>query len=400
MTAAIVLDVVLLLALAAYAGGMYRTGLVAGVLSLVGLLAGGLLALWGLPGVLARSDLAAGDPLRTGVLLVVGVLIAAALGQALGSMLGLHLRSWVRFRPARVLDSILGAIAALLVGASVVWLAASAVVGAFPGAARPVAGSHVIQTIDRAMPSSADRVLGGAYRVLGDNGFPRVFTGVQPEAIRPVEPPAPGVAQGPGIEQAAGSVVKVTGAAVGCSREQLGSGWVAAPHRVVTNAHVVAGVDQPSVQVGGAGRRYPATTVAFDPRRDVAVLAVPDLTAPPLPMGNRLSRGDDVVVAGFPLGGPYAVEAGRVRDLVIARGTSIDGTPGVNRQVYSVNTRVEHGNSGGPLLSPTGQVVGTIFAKSQTNQNTGYALTLQETRPVIERAAEATESVSTGSCAA
>ncbi|NYF97971.1 MarP family serine protease [Janibacter cremeus] len=400
MTGALALDIALLLALAAYAVRMYRTGLVAGVFSLIGFLAGGLLALWGLPGVLTRSDLAGGDPLRSGVLLVVGVLIAAALGQAIGAMVGLRVRSWVRFRPARVLDSFLGAVAALLVGATVVWLAASAVVGAFPGAAQPVAGSRVIQVIDQAMPAPADRVLGGVYRALGTDGFPRVFTGVRPEAIRPVEPPPAGVTKGPGLEQAAGSVVLVSGTAPGCGRGQTGSGWVGAPHRVVTNAHVVAGVEQPSVQVGGTGETYPATTVAFDPRRDVAVLAVPDLAAPPLPTGERQSHGDEVVVAGFPLGGPYDLEAGRVRDLITARGAGIDGTPGVDRQVYAVNTRVEHGNSGGPLLSPSGQVVGTVFAKSQTHRDTGYALTLQETRPVLDRAARATDPVSTGSCAA
>lgn len=400
MTGALVLDVVLVLALAAYVSGMYRTGLVAGAFSLIGFLGGGLLALWVLPGVLARSDLAGGDPLRSGVLLVVGVLIAAALGQSLGAMIGLRLRAWVRFRPARVLDSILGGVAALLVGAAVVWLAASAVVGAFPGAAQPVAGSKVIQTIDRAMPAPADQVLGGVYRALGANDFPRVFTGVRPESIRPVEPPPSGVAEGPGIEQAANSVVKVNGLAAGCGRGQTGSGWVAAPRRVVTNAHVVAGVDQPSVQVAGSGQTHAATTVAFDPRRDVAVLAVPDLTAPPLPTGDPQSHGDEVVVAGFPLGGPYDLQAGRVRELLTARGAGIDGTPGVNRQVYAINTRVEQGNSGGPLLSPTGQVVGTIFAKSQANPDTGYALTLEETRPVLDRAARATEPVSTGSCAA
>lgn len=400
MTGALVLDIVLVLALAAYVSGMYRTGLVAGAFSLIGFLGGGLLALWLLPGVLAGSDLAGGDPLRSGVLLVVGVLIAAALGQSLGAMIGLRLRSWVRFRPARALDSILGGGVALLVGAAVVWLAASAVVGAFPGAAQPVAGSKVIQTIDRAMPAPADKVLGGVYRALGANDFPRVFTGVHPEAIRPVEPPPSGVAEGPGIEQAANSVVKVRGLATDCGRGQTGSGWVAAPNRVVTNAHVVAGVDQPSVQIAGSGQTYAATTVAFDPRRDVAVLAVPDLTAPPLPTGEPQSHGDEVVVAGFPLGGPYDLEAGRVRELITARGASIDGTPGVKRQVYAVNTRVEQGNSGGPLLSPTGQVVGTIFAKSQANPDTGYALTLEETRPVLDRAARATEPVSTGSCAA
>lgn len=400
MTATTVLDVVLVLVLAAYAVGNYRTGLLAGAFSLLGFLGGGLLALWGLPGVIARSDLAGGDPLRSGVVLVVGVLIAAALGQALGSLVGLRLRSWVRLRPARALDSVLGAVAAVLVGATVIWLAAGAVIGAFPGTTQTVSGSRVVQTIDKAMPTEAEGVLDGVYRALGNSDVPRVFTGVRSEPIRPVDPPSQEVTQGPGIEQAAASVVKVTGTATDCGRGRSGSGWVAAPRRVVTNAHVVAGVDHPSVQVAGTGRTYPATTVAFDPRRDVAVLAVPELAAPPLPTGEPQDHGDPVVVAGFPLGGPYTLEPGRVREQLTARGAGIDGTPGVDRSVYAVNTRVEQGNSGGPLLSPSGQVVGTVFAKSRTDRTTGYALTLEETRPVLERSAGVTQPVSTGSCAA
>lgn len=394
-----VLDIVLLLGLAGYAAGMYRTGLVAGAFSLAGFLGGGLLGVWWIPELLARSPLTGGDPVRSVVLLVVGVFLAAALGQVVLGQIGVWVRDLVRFRPARVLDSLLGAAAALVVGSVVLWLSASAVVGALPALAAPVARSHVIQTIDQVMPAPADRVLGGVYRTLNSQGFPRVFTGVGAEEIRPVEPPAPGVVEGPGIAAAADSVVRVSGVAAACGRGQTGSGWVAAPQRVVTNAHVVEGLDRPTVQVGGTGPAHPAAVVAFDPERDVAVLAVPGLQAPPLPMGDPLTHGDDVVVAGFPLGGPYHLEPGRVRDLVTARGAGIDGTPGVHRQVYSVSARVEQGNSGGPLLSGSGQVVGTVFAKSQTDDMTGYALTLTETRPVIEGAATATEPVSTGSCA-
>lgn len=401
MTAAVVLDVVLVLTLLAYATAMYRTGLVAGALSFIGLLGGGLLALWGLPGLLQQWAAVDEDPLLRGVLLIVGTFIVAVLGQYIGGRLGARLRSWVRWRPARALDSVLGAVGALVVGGSLVWFGAAAIVAGSHRSAPPaVADSRVLQQIDEVMPADADRVLGGAYRSLDADGFPRVFTGVGSEDIRPVSPPEPGVAQGRGVEAAADSVVKITGLAADCGRGQSGSGWVVAPQRVVTNAHVVAGVDRPSVQIGGAGRTYQATTVAFDPRRDVAVLAVPELTAQPLPSGDQQSHGDGVAVAGFPLGGPYDVEPGRVRDLITARGAAIDGSSGVDREVYSINASVEQGNSGGPLLSPSGQVVGTVFAKSQTNPDTGYALTLEETRPVIEQGTRATDPVPTGSCAA
>lgn len=400
MSGATILDIVLLLVLASYAVGMYRAGLVASALSISGLLAGGLLALWGLPLLLDEWSVAAGDPAIRGVLLVFGVLLAAALGQGLGAKLGARWRSWVKFEPARVLDSVLGGIAAVAVGAGLVWLVAGAIVGTLPSPApQSVTGSRVLQGIDRAMPAEADRVLGSAYNALDVDGFPRVFTGVQPEAIRPVDPPDPGVTEGRGIDAAQSSVVKVTGQAVDCGRGQSGSGWVAAPQRVVTNAHVVAGVDDPTVQVGGTGRSYSAKTVAFDPESDVAVLAVPDLPAEPLPTGEDQGHGDPVVVAGFPLGGDYDLDPGRVRDRIDARGASIDGTPGVVRDIYSVNAEVEQGNSGGPLLTPTGQVVGTVFAKSVSSSGTGYVLTLDETRSVIDEGIRADGPVETGSCA-
>lgn len=401
MSGATILDIVLLLVLAAYAASMYRAGLVASALSIVGLLAGGLLALWGLPRLLHEWSAVADDPTVRGVLLVFGVLLAAALGQQLGGRLGARWRSWVKFEPARVLDSVLGGIAAVAVGAGLVWLVAGAIVGTLPSPApQSVTGSRVLAGIDRAMPADADRVLSGAYRALDVNGFPRVFTGVRPEAIRPVDPPDPGVTEGRGIDAAQSSIVKVAGRAVDCGRGQSGSGWVAAPQRVVTNAHVVAGVDDPSVQVGGNGQSYPAKTVAFDPESDVAVLAVPDLPAEPLPIGEDQTHGDPVAVAGFPLGGDYDLEPGRVRDRIDARGASIDGTPGVVRDVYAINAKVEQGNSGGPLLSPTGQVVGTVFAKSVGDSGTGYVLTLDETRSVVDEGIRADGPVDTGACAA
>lgn len=395
MTDALLLDVVLVLALVLYVAGMWRAGIVAGALAIAGLLGGGLLALWGLPLVLDRWQPTGGDPTVRVLVVIIGSFLSAVIGQQVGAALGARWRSRLRNRPARLVDSLLGAVGAVVVGAGLVWLGAGAVVGSLQSTPRAVADSRVLQGIDGVMPASAEQVISGAYRSL-DSGFPRVFAGVQPERIRPVEAPEPGTTQGRGIEAAGQSVVRVAGGA--CGRTQTGSGWVAADQRVVTNAHVVAGVDRPRVQVGGTGRSYAATTVAFDPRRDVAVLAVPDLEAPALPAGERQAHGDDVVVAGFPLGGPYDLEAGRVRDVLQARGAGIDGSLGVTRDIYSIHARVQQGNSGGPLLSPTGQVVGTVFAKSPTDERTGYVLTLEETRPVVEDGLRATAEVGTGEC--
>lgn len=401
MLGADVVDLVLFLALALYVVGMYRVGFVAGALSVIGLLAGGLLALWGLPQVVDQWDTTTSAPEARGVLLVAGTFLAAAVGQYLGVRLGARLRAGVSWRPARTVDSLLGAAGALVVGSALVWLAAGAYVASSTRPApQAVAESKVLQGIDRVMPAQADRVLGNVYSSMGPDGFPRVFSGVRAEQIRPVDPPAPGVAQGHGVAAAADSIVKVTGFAGDCGRSQTGSGWVVAERRVVTNAHVVAGVDRPLIQIGGRGRSYSATTVAFDPKRDIAVLAVPDLTAEPLPLGGRVSHGDSVVAAGFPLGGPYAAEPGRVREVMSVRGVAIDGTAGVDREIYSINARVQQGNSGGPLLSPSGQVVGTVFAKSPSDASTGYALTLEESRPIFEQGTRSTRPLSTGSCAA
>ena len=194
--------------------------------------------------------------------------------------------------------------------------------------------------------------------------------------------------------------MKITGAAVACDRGQEGSGAVIAPQRVITNAHVVAGVKEPYVQVGGVGRQYPARVVSFDPRRDLAVLAVPALQAPPLPEGDNLARGDDAIVAGFPRNGPFKVNAARVRQVIQASGEDIYARPGVVREVYSLFADVQPGNSGGPLLDRNGALAGVVFAKSLDDNQTGYALTLDEVEPVIQAGTTASGTVSTGDCAA
>jgi S1-C subfamily serine protease len=262
-----------------------------------------------------------------------------------------------------------------------------------------VGSSKVIQAIDDLVPAQFEGVADAFREAVGGSTFPRVFAGVGPENIAPVPAPDPALLRSQAVVKARGSIVKITGEATSCSRGQEGSGAVVAAQRVVTNAHVVAGVTNPKVQVGGTGKRYDATVVSFDARRDLAVLRVPGLRVAALPLGTDLRRSDSAVVAGFPNDGPFRASAARVRSIVRASGEDIYGQPGVIRKVYSLFVKVQPGNSGGPVLNSDGEVVGIIFAKSLDDTTTGYALTLEEARNVIENAAGRTATVSTGACA-
>ncbi|MFC5997530.1 MarP family serine protease [Quadrisphaera sp. GCM10027208] len=391
----VVLDVLLGLVLLGYAVSGVRQGAVVGVLSLAGFVGGAVVGTLVVPELLGGWQPGLG---RTLVVLL-GVLACAWALQIAGVAVGRRLRGGLTWRPARVLDSLLGGVAAVVAVALVSWLLAGALrASPSPTLSRAIAGSTVLSTVDDLVPQDAGRLFADFRRIVEVEAFPRVFAGMDPEQILPVEEPDAEVAD-PVAAAAAGSIVKVTGVAEECARGQEGTGWVSAPQRVVTNAHVVAGVDSPLVQVTGTGPELPARVVAFDPERDLAVLAVPGLDAPPLPVGEDLARGDDAVVAGFPLDGPYQYSPARVRQVLEARGEDIYGTPGVVREVYSLYARVEPGNSGGPLLDERAAVVGVVFARSLDDASTGYALTLAESAPVLAAAPGLQDAVDTGPCA-
>lgn len=393
ITGSVLLDVGLLAVLVIYLVSGIRQGLVFGGLSLAGFVAGVALGVWLVPRVV--TDL---EPGRSRALIViVGVVILGGMGQVAGAALGTRLRSTVTSRPAKVADAVLGGIVSLIGVAVVVTVLAGVVRGApLPVVARAVGGSQVVQGLDRVVPERISRAADGMARaVAGD--FPRVFAGIGPEEIVAVEPPS-AAEVGQAAAVAAPGTVKITGIADSCLRAQEGSGFVVAPERVVTNAHVVAGVREAEVQVLGVGARLDAEVVLFDPERDLAVLAVPGLTAAPLPLGTDLAQGAPAVVVGYPGNGPYTSTAARVRQVLQARGEDIYGQPGVVRQVYSLYAEVRPGNSGGPLLDANGAVVGVVFASSLDDPDTGYALTLAESQPVLAGAAAAGTPVDTGGC--
>jgi S1-C subfamily serine protease len=400
VSGSVVLDIALVLLLLAYGFSGYRQGLIQSVCSLVGFFAFAMFAVWQLPELLARWPAVADDDRTRVLVLLLGVVAFGWLGQYLGSLLGSRIRRSVGQTSLRRADSVLGAVVVTLAASLIIWFIGGALrTAGNPALSKAMAESKVLQVVNSVVPEETGQVFASFRGFLSSQGFPQVFGGgLSPEPITPVQEPDPSVAQSQAIRAAGRSVVKVTTQSQSCQRGQEGTGWVLSPGRIVTNAHVVAGADE--VRVQGGDQTLRARFVIFDSRRDLAVLSVPGLLLPPLPLGGELKRGDSAAVPGYPLDGPYHVVSARVRAQLDARGLDIYGRERVVREIYSLAATVQPGNSGGPLLDTNGQVVGVIFAKSLEDAATGYALTLAEAKPVLDEAASAGAEVDTGACVA
>ncbi|MET9429854.1 MarP family serine protease [Streptomyces sp. NPDC003036] len=396
-----VLDILLLVAAVWFAIVGYRQGFVVGILSVIGFLGGGLVAVYLLP--LAWGPLTDDAKVSTtaAIVAVVIVIVCASVGQAFTTHLGNKLRRHITWSPARALDATGGALVNVVAMLLVAWLIGSALAGtSLPTLGKEVRNSKVLLGVSRVMPAEASTWFADFSSVLAQNGFPQVFSPFANEPITEVSPPDPALAGSPVAARAQKSIVKVVGTAQGCGKVLEGTGFVFAERRVMTNAHVVGGVDEPTVQIGGQGRLYDARVVLYDWQRDIAVLDVPDLKATPLQFTDTDAvSGDSAIVAGFPENGAYDVRSARVRGRINANGPDIYHRDEVRRDVYSLFATVRQGNSGGPLLTPDGKVYGVIFARSLDDVNTGYALTVDEIRDDIARGRTANQQVDSQACA-
>lgn len=396
-----VLDILLLVAAVWFAIVGYRQGFVVGILSVIGFLGGGLVAVYALPVIWDAVTDKEKVSTTAAVVAVVVVIVCASIGQALTTHLGNKLRRYITWSPARALDATGGALVNVVAMLLVAWLIGSALAGTtLPTIAKEVRSSKVLIGVSRALPAQANTWFDDFSSVLAQNGFPQVFSPFANEPITDVRPPDPALAGSAVASRAQRSVVKVMGTAQSCGKVLEGSGFVFGERRVMTNAHVVGGVDEPTVQIGGEGRKYDAKVVLYDWERDIAVLDVPDLKARSLSFASRdAASGDSAIVAGFPENGSYDVRSARVRGRITANGPDIYHRGTVHRDVYSLYATVRQGNSGGPLLTPDGKVYGVVFAKSLDDADTGYALTADEIRQDITKGRAATEQVGTDSCA-
>ena len=255
----------------------------------------------------------------------------------------------------------------------------------------------MLRTLDSAVPDRARDLFSGLRNAVDASGLPRVFSGLGQYAGPQVPAPNERLLRDPAVRASWPSLVKIT--SVACDAVVTGSGFAYAPNRILTNAHVVAGSEQPTIRIPGDPASYGATVVAIDSRLDLAVLRVEGLPAPALTFATRPAQtGDGAVVAGFPGGGDLEAAAARIRARIDARGEDIYGRSGVVRDVYSFRGTVVPGNSGGPLLAPNGRVYGIVFAAGLGEEETGYAITAEQAAPLAQRGAQSIEPVDTGAC--
>ncbi|WP_028279471.1 MarP family serine protease [Arthrobacter sp. H5] len=385
------LDVILVLVLIGYLVAGLRNGFLVTLGGIAGFVAGAVAAFFAIPLVSAWVP----DNGWRLTAVIATALLLVIVGQALGSGLGRVISRRADSPPLRFIDRLLGGATNVVVAALVLsMLAFSIGTMGVPFLSQPIASSKVISSIDSFTPSPVRSWMAQLRTIAVADGIPTILESVAPASPAPIPDAS---VDTPELAAASQSVLRIAGTAFQCGQNQTGSGFVVAPGRVITNAHVVAGVNQPVVEVPGGGA-LPGRIVHFDPVRDIAVLAVDGLERPALPLGTELEDGATAAFAGYPAGGPFQIQPASIQNRSDVLVENIYGADASAINVYSLAANVQQGNSGGPLLDMEGSVAGVIFAKSTGNVPVGYALTLEELRPIADQATAFNDTVSAGQC--
>ena len=361
----------------------YFQGLIVGALSLAGFVAGALIGSRLGPMLLEEGSRSPYAPLFA----LVGAILVGGLLAAGFEMLGFRLR----MRLGESLGALDGLGGALLLGCLAMGLAwiVGAVALQTPGARElrePIQRSEILQQLNAKLPPSGP-ILKALARF---DPFPRI-EGPAPR----VGPPNAAILRDPDVMRAGRSVVRVLGTACGLGVQ--GSGWVAGDGTVVTNAHVVAGQDDTTVQVGGKGARVDAQAVLFDSRNDLAILRAPGVAGvPTLGLNVNAAPGTTGAILGFPENGPYDPQAGRLGQTSTTISQDAYGRGPVRRRITALRGPVRSGNSGGPVVDSDGRVVATVFAATvQDGGRNGFAVPDSIVREALDRAGGP---VDTGPC--
>jgi hypothetical protein len=365
----------------------YVQGFIVGALSLVGFALGAFLGTRLAPLLLSRGDRSPYAPLfgLLGALLAGGVFASGLEG------LGTRVRSALRIPGLRTVDGLLGAALTACVGLGIAWIIGAVALDA--SGSRPlrtdIRNSTILRALDEILPPSGP-ILNALDRL---DPIPSVH-GPAPN----VPAPTRRILSSPGVRAARHSVVRVFGTACGLGVE--GSGWVIAPGLVVTNAHVVAGESDTQVQVDGVGPGHAARALVFDPRNDIAILRVPDLTLRALPLDATPASGIATAILGYPLDGAFDARPGRLGQTETVDTQNAYGQGHVQRTITALRGEVRPGNSGGPMVDGRGQVVATVFAAlTGTARAGGFAIPNALVRDALHRAEAQNEAVATGQCA-
>lgn len=450
------LDVLLIVALAMLLVQGHRRGLWVVLGNLVGLVGGAAIAFYALPEV---AEFVTAPQWRWAALIATLVLLVAA-GQYVGAAIGEAIRLRVNLPALRLVDRLLGALAAGLAGALVLWLVAFSIAASGSTAVtREVNRSQVITALDTVMPDSllawaarsrsavadldvlpelelpapvpeTDGGVRAAPAPAATPGLPSdasspsdIATSAPPASSASATPEEPDDAAAassstaaapsaattapassasaapstPAASSASAAVVRLTGTAAQCSQVQSGSGVAVAPDRVLTNAHVVLGVDAPTVTDRARGV-HEARVVHLDTAHDLAVLAVDDADLPVMPVGAELTGGASASVLGYPDGGPFASTPAAVQAVgEVPLGDVLTGAASMV-DVYTLAADIRHGYSGGPVVDAAGNLAGLVFARAPGSDAVGYALTADTIAPVVAAAPGMTATVPSGDC--
>jgi S1-C subfamily serine protease len=364
----------------------FRQGFIVGVLSFGGFAVGAIIGTRLGPLLLPRGSASPYAPAfgLIGALVAGGILATGLEG------LGLRLRRELRLPGLGVLDGMAGALLSAAVALGIVWIAA-AVVAQTPGGLAlrsDIQRSAILGALNRVLPPSGP-LLNALARL---DPLPQL-SGPLPD----LAPPSGSSISQPGVREASRSVVRILGIACGLAIE--GSGWVARPGTIVTNAHVVAGEQDTTIEVGGRIPALPAHAILFDPTVDLAVLRVPGLNLPSLSLVAHPVAGSVGAILGYPENGSFAARPGRIGRTQPIVAQNAYGQGSFERLLTPLRGLVQPGNSGGPMVNPEGQVLTTIFAStSSAGVPGGYGVA---NATVAEALAQARGGpVSTGPCGA
>ncbi|MCG5215245.1 MarP family serine protease [Streptosporangium sp. KLBMP 9127] len=390
------LDLILIGLVVAFGISGYRQGFIIGALSFVGFVGGAFLGVAIAPPI-ARA-VVDGETERA-LLAIVIVFLAATIGQFASSTLGAVVRSHVTWEPAKVADAVGGTFASALSVLVVVWLIGGLLAhGPFPPLSQQVNNSLLLATVDQTLPEQAKEWRLRFKNFIDTSEFPQVFEAIGGGQFVDVPPPDRSVLKGRQLARAREGIVKVQGTAPSCRKRIEGTGFVYANDRIMTNAHVVAGVTQELRVTDHEGTSRAARVVLYNPDRDIAVLYVPGLNLPVLRFDGKAEKGDAAIIAGYPRGKGFTAEAARIRVKQHAEGYEIYNRKKVVREVYAIRGLVEPGNSGGPLLTSDGRVFGVVFAAATDQAETGYVLTAKEITPDAEEGQDSVNRVDTQDC--
>jgi S1-C subfamily serine protease len=386
-----VLDLALILALLSYLIYGLRNGFLVTLGGIAGFAAGAVAAFFAVPLVSEFVD----DSGWRLTAIVAAAVVLMAMGHGLGTMIGRRIRGAVRIQPLRAADRLVGGAVNVVVSALVMSMLAFSVSSlGVPIVSQQLAESKVIRYIDGLTPVPVKATLAQLRSTVIGNGIPTLIEGLG-QGPQVAVPNAS--TNTPALNRAAESVLKIAGTAYQCGQNQTGTGFVVSPGRVVTNAHVVAGVSQPVVEIPNGGA-MPGRVVYFDTRHDLAVLAVDGLPSEPLALAPDLPNGSQAAFAGYPHGGPFKSNPATVQDIASVLVPDIYGQNPAPEDIYRLAGDVQPGNSGGPLLTTDGQVAGVIFAKATADAEMGFAITMDDLYPVASQAADLSAPVSSGQC--